>query len=301
MAQGIMQATHALRLLTIKKTELEAAYAMIDSHRHELETSKKQTEEMEKEMRTWKNKHNEIKFQQTERDAAHKATAHATFSKYRGEWFTEKKTILEREGVAKMAADSSKAQLDQLRQVRREDWKCDSCDKKAKADDRDWVKAIEKLRENHEKEIELLQRRIASLESDQDIAIEAHPLHQQIKSALLAKFKEIFAMQEQAKTIKTQMDRLAEIYRRTKEEWETKTKALEEELTATKLQHKEENEESIAHHEKRSGCEENAAATEDEAVTDDPEDLSQNMENWSYDERFGRTLPEGGQLKGEVF
>lgn len=245
MAQGIMQATHALRLLTIKKTELEAAYAMIDSQKHELETSKKQTEEMEKEMRTWKTKHNEIKFQQTERDAAHKATAHATISKYRGEWFIKKKTILEREEVAKMAAESFKAQLDQLRQVRREDWKCDSCDKKAKGVDRDWVKATEKLRENYEKETGLLRRRIAHLESDQDIAIEAHPLHQQIKAALLAKFKEIFTMQQQAKTIKTQMDRLAEIHRRTKEEWETKMKALEEELIATKQQHKEKIEESV--------------------------------------------------------
>lgn len=273
MAQGVMQATHALRLLTIKKTELEAAYAMIDSQKHELETLKKQTEEMEKEMRTWKTKHNEVKFQQTERDAAHKATAHATFSKYRGEWFTEKKTILEREEVANMAAGSFKAQLDQLRQVRRENWKCDSCDKKAKADDRDWVKATEKLRENYEKETELLQRRIASLESDQDIAIEAHPLHQKIKAALLSKFKEFFSMQEQAKTIKTQMDRLAEIHRRTKEEWETKTKALEDELTATKLQHREETEDSIARHEKRCGCEGNAAATDDEAVTDEPRQL----------------------------
>mgnify|MGYP003304753842 CR=1 FL=1 len=43
-------------------------------------------------------------------------------------------------------------------------------------------------------------------------------------------------MQQEAKTIKTQMDGLAEIHRRKKDEWEAKTEALEEELKATKLE-----------------------------------------------------------------
>lgn len=214
-----------LEMLALKKEASDSKTQLLACQKN-LNISKKQTIEALNGGKNWRDGHDKLKVQLAQRDAQYLKTTQATIARIKQPWLEERKVLVER-------MESLEAQHMQLRRIKREECVCNG---EGSTYEGDWVKATQFLRGHFEEQAEILRRRIAFLESEEDIVIEAHPLHQQIKAALMDKFEENFTMQQEAKTIKTQMDSLAEIHRRTKKEWESKTKALEEELKAMKLE-----------------------------------------------------------------
>lgn len=214
-----------LEILALKKEASESKAELLACQK-DLNISKKQTIEALDGGKNWRDGQDELEVQLGQINAQYLKTTKGTIARVKQPWLEERKVLVER-------VKPLEAQHVQLRRVK---WEECACNGEASTHDEDWVKATEVLRGHFEEQAEILRRRIAFLELKEDVVIEAHPLHQQIKAALMDKFEENFTMQQEAKTIKSQMEGLAEIHRRMKEEWEAKTEALEEELKATKLE-----------------------------------------------------------------
>ena len=90
-------------------------------------------------------------------------------------WLEERKLLVER-------LESLEAQHVPLRRGQRKECVCNG---EGSTHDGDAVKATEVLTGHFEHQGEILGRRISPLESEENIVIEAHPVHQPIKAGLM--------------------------------------------------------------------------------------------------------------------
>ena len=161
--------------MLVLKEEASDSHTQLLACQKDLNIPEKETHEALDVVRTGVNGHDKLKVQLGQRAARYLKTKQAAIARINQPWLEERTVLVER-------LESPEAQHVQLRRGQQKECVCNG---EGSTQDGDAVKATEVLTGHFEDQAEILRRRIAFLDSEEDIVIETHPVHQQIKAGLM--------------------------------------------------------------------------------------------------------------------